>query len=170
MKPSADFHILRPSNLSKTYFDFTYHLALSPFRLQRMPDKTGRSVFIVRTWRPQQIICGFNWLFAVFYCLTEIRLNIPKVFNNPMQYFRCAARILNGIMKLLLMNIFWRKGNLLAGILNDLEGVDYSWTSSSEKPETTKPVAKFLMKYIWREWVVVVLGVAYTLIGILNMM
>jgi len=46
------------TNLIKIYFNFTYYLCITPFRLRI----DGRDGFLVHTWKPQQVTLSFAFV------------------------------------------------------------------------------------------------------------
>lgn len=100
------------SNLFKVYFDFTYYLGLSPFRL-----KFQRGQYIAYSWLPQKLISSLYPILVLFWLIRGVRLRIPtKANSNPNAFLNLSFVVFAAFARSMALKKYWLNGKDFARI------------------------------------------------------
>ncbi|CAL8110852.1 unnamed protein product [Orchesella dallaii] len=108
----------RLSNLIKIYFDFAYYSCCSPFHFV----SDNNDWFVIKTWKPQQFICGILHFLGIFRFFTELRSLVPGTFSqNPVQYFEVLGNGFKIIFKMITIKRLWWNQKEFLSVVNYIE-------------------------------------------------
>lgn len=97
------------SQFLKIYFDFSYHLCLSPFRL-KLKDRQ----FIIHNSNVQRVITAVLCILTVPWLIRSCR----RTPSNPTDFLKLMHSVVNTFLKLSIMLNFWQNSKKILTILN----------------------------------------------------
>lgn len=103
-----------PSWILITYFNITYYLALSPFRLTM-----HQGTVYVHAWLPQKILVALLTILSQLGFILDIRTHAPsKTTLSPVSVFEFALSIVSYVYKLATLRIYWTRSRSIAATCN----------------------------------------------------
>lgn len=109
------------SSLLKVYFNFSYYLLVSPFRI--VYDKQHR-INITKQSHLQSVLCAASNLLALFHIIGGIRIGLNELTSNnessqnPVLYFEFLTKIFTAVLKVTIFKRFWFNRSAFINIVN----------------------------------------------------
>lgn len=143
-------------NFYKVFFDFTYFLFISPFRI--IPSSLSSAnekhrhdglhiqlQYKIHSRQPQKFLCGFFSFLTIFSILAKLRKNVPTSTSGPSQFFDIVLELSLGFIHFLTIKLFWRDQATFLKIFNFLNHDSFYSIS-------TVPNEGFWLKFFSRRW------------------
>lgn len=114
----------RLTNYFTTFFDITYVLCCSPFRLKYSTTNSAyghvkhkSSEFIVSTWWPQKVLYTVFTVLNSIWLVRELR---PATLHkkNAALIFLAVMRVVNCLIKLTVVKVFWTNQKKIIHLIN----------------------------------------------------
>lgn len=147
------------------YFDFSYFLLFSPFRLKskkrntKAQESDNLEHFEIHTSLIQSVPCFIVTIFGIPYILRDVRISLPpKNSKRPATYFLTMLKLVNGITKALTLKKFWwsrdrqeilQLVNFVTSAHKELHTEDVVDGSNKSNPEMLPTAASLLFCLIY---------------------
>lgn len=126
------------------FFNITYFLGLSPFRLTRKCSADGVHFYVATSCLLHTTICALLLFLGLFWILRDLRVSLPSSSKNqnPAVYLVSIQRWISSAEKFVLMSVFWFHKSNVVNIVNYLVRPENSFSASDELKSTKRSIRK----------------------------